>query len=275
MTKRRDIIDIIVNVDDLCLGTWQSLLGCHDLSYFLSPCARAQRWAEWSRQHTRRRAVCWDQQAALSHHRRRQPTAVTTMLHLQPKPEIQLGPRISPFSTQHSAVYDVKTSCSYLHFIQLLNTPFINYSEVCVQNRANMPTKSSCRPWTIHGKKSVYFLAKNAVWSLLVSERNGLKTQSALWLTSLNVSYEMTRILRNVHMWIPEMPFLVSSLKYYFCVQEWPQWMDCGNAWQVVHLNFFLDSWKVVAYNSSPKKKKRETMCSFFFFLSSISSFDA
>lgn len=194
------------------------------------------------------------------------------MLHLQPKPEIQLGPRISPFSTQHSAVYDVKKSCSYLHFIQFLNTPFINYSEVCVQNRASMPTKSSCGPWTIHGKKSVCFRVKNAVWSFLVSEGNGLKTQAALWLTCLNVFYEMTRILRNVHMQIPEMPFLVSSLKYYFCVQEWPQWMDCGNAWQVVHLNFFLDSWKVIAYNRSPAKKKVK-LC--VFFLSSISTFDA
>lgn len=100
------------------------------------------------------------------------------MLHLQPKPEIQLGPRISPFSTQHSAVYDVKKSCSYLHFIQFLNTPFINYSKVCVQNRASMPTKSSCGPWTIHGKKSVCFRVKNAVWSFLVSEGNGLKTTS-------------------------------------------------------------------------------------------------
>lgn len=161
--------------------------------------------------------------------------------------------------------------CKNILFLSSLHTVF-KYSiyklqwSVCPKQSKHAYQKQLQALNHIHGKKSVYFLAKNAVWSLLVSEGNGLKTQSALWLTSLNVSYEMTRILRNVHMWIPEMPLLVSSLKYYFCVQEWPQWMDCGNAWQVVHLNFFLDSWKVVAYNSSPKKKKRETMCSFFFF---------
>lgn len=118
MTKRQDII---INADDLYLGTWQLQALCHfcldDLSCFFRPCASPQWHAEWSRQCARRPPICWDQQAALSHHWWWQPTAVTAMLHLQPKPEIQLRPWISPFSTQHSAVYDVRKPCFAIIFI--------------------------------------------------------------------------------------------------------------------------------------------------------------
>lgn len=120
---------------NMTVSSLLSLLSLDDLSCFLRPCASPQRRAEWSRQCTGRPPAYGDQPAALSHHWWWQPAAVTAMLHLQPKPEVQLRPWISPFSTQRSAVYDVSKPCFVLVFIScsFLNTTFTNPNEVCLK----------------------------------------------------------------------------------------------------------------------------------------------
>lgn len=141
-----------------------SLLSLDDLSCVLRSCASPQRWAEWSRQHTRRPPVCGDQQAALSHHWWWQPAPVTAMLHLQPKSEIQLRPWISPFSPQHSAVYDVRKPCfviisfsNTVCFIQFFKYYIYYYCEMCVWNSADIPIKYSWKAWTRNGKNQWTF----------------------------------------------------------------------------------------------------------------------
>lgn len=157
MTKRQDNECWWFLFRNMAVSSPLSLLNPGDLSRFLRPCAGPQRRTEWSRQCPGRPSVFWDQPAALSHHWRWQPTAVPSMLHLQPKPEIQLRPWISPFSTQHSAVYDVRKPCvifiSYSFFQELHLQTTMKH----VWNSANMPIKCNWDTWTISGKNRCIF----------------------------------------------------------------------------------------------------------------------
>lgn len=136
------------------------------------------------------------------------------MRHLQPKPEIQFRPWISPFSPQHSAVYDVRKPCSVFIFVlcHFSNTTFISQSEGYIQNRANVPTECTCSPeqWMEKKRKKSVFSSWECCFKPFCLRRKWSQDNRLMY---LNIFGEMSRILGKwMYMQLSGISFLMCSL---------------------------------------------------------------
>lgn len=152
------------------------------------------------------------------------------MLHLQPKPEIQLRPWIGPFSTQHSAVYDVRRRCFAITFIS--NTTFITYNGIHVWKSAKVLTKCNCETWAMNGNNHLYFLVGMLFRFLLSQEEmvRGCRIPQGLhvwtFLVKWSESYVRISIRRN-------QDYPRGELSLSFRAHQWPLRMACGSAWEL------------------------------------------